>query len=339
MSNWYDRSQYNEYRPEFEYGHHQFYDHGGNSSWERQPFQGYGSYHGEPNYYPHTNWSYEQENQEHCSTGYSFLETSPDYDISEPFPSLEETQQRIERTYKRLVAMNSSKEECTRYSEMINESGERISVMLSEIQARLEAENEQLANAARNNLNFQNRVSNSTLDINSEYLPNLEDEARIKDTTYLDKVQSSLYYYDDEDSSNEESEICRHSDQESINPIELYNDYIISSSNPNNFYDYSPIQKDEDLIRDTTVLDDVVFPFDYEADSGLEERVYSENAVLESSDLETIVLEEEDRPVEMSKDALPDNNLEESIDHFQESNDPEIREIVTSLSRDTENSR
>ena len=122
----------------------------------------------------------------------NYLKTSPDYDISKPVQSLEETYQQVRREYERAV---SSREESTQRSKIFNETCERISVTLSEIQARLESENEQLANAARNNLNFQNSVSNSTLDINSEYLPNLEDEVRIKDTT-LDEV------HDDYDEDN-----------------------------------------------------------------------------------------------------------------------------------------
>ena len=84
MSNWYDRSQYNEYRPEFEYGHHPFYDHVGNSGWERHPLEGYGSYPGEPNYYPHMHQSYDQEDYSTSSSSLEdtikLLKSSPFYD-------------------------------------------------------------------------------------------------------------------------------------------------------------------------------------------------------------------------------------------------------------------
>ncbi|XP_026433765.1 uncharacterized protein LOC113331243 [Papaver somniferum] len=128
--------------------------------------------------------------------------------------------------------------------------------------------------------------------------------------------------------------MCSHNDEEIATLTELLEENVVSSSNPNNIDNYSLIQKDEDLTRDTIVLDGVVYYCDYEADDGLEERFYSETNVLESRDSETIAIAEDYRNVQPH-----DYNLEEIKGHFPKSKNLEIKEIVTSLSKDMDNSK
>ena len=99
---------------------------------------------------------------------------------------------------------------------------------------------------------------------------------RYMDTpTFIEESPLTIYekYYKHRPCSWEQSLwICEYQklycdDDDEEDGDDDYND--ISSSNPNNFNNYLPIQKDEDLTRNTPVLDD-----DYETDDGLEEPVY-----------------------------------------------------------------
>ena len=89
MSNWYYNSQYNEYPTEFQNGRY-YFDHSVNNGWEHQPFEGYGPYHGEPNYYPHANRSYEQNS--------SLLESTRKL--------AESTQKLLESTHSSVLALD-----------------------------------------------------------------------------------------------------------------------------------------------------------------------------------------------------------------------------------------